>query len=235
MLVKRLRSEGANGVLGQPAFAAAMRTLSQSEPAYNAFDEAARLYADEDYDTALVSINSAIAQNNSEARFHGLRGAIRFQQKRYGDAITNFDRAVARDNNYFFYFLSRGLAYKQQNQSDRAQADLMQSIRLLPTPPAYRGLGEMAEARGDLERAKQFYEQAGQSPGAEGQAARYSLLRLELPTQPSKYIDTVVGRDERNRLVLRVRNRADAGISKIVVRVEYSTEEGVRSFYHQCA
>ncbi len=230
MLVKQLRDEGtAGGVLGQPAYARATAGLREVQPAFNAYDEARDLYEDGDYDAALAKVNTALAISNREALFHGLRGSIRYKQSRYDDALTNFDRAIERDSGYFVYYLSRGLTFAKQQQNGRAKSDLSQSVRLLPTASAYQALGQLAEAEGDLEAAKQYYAQAGQGQGAEGQAARLSLTRLELPEQPAKYIQTRVGLDDNNRYVLLVRNNAGLAVKDVLVRVELQTTEGVRT------
>ena len=143
--------------------------------------------------------------------------------------MTNFDRAIARDPGYFFYFLNRGLAYRQQGERDSAKADLTQSVRLFPTATAYRSLGEIAEAEGNPDAARRYYAQAGEGQGAEAQAARASLVRLELPSQPAKYVQTRVRRDERGRYVLQVRNAANVVIGNVLVQIELNTAEGVRS------
>ncbi|XOV85215.1 MAG: M48 family metalloprotease [bacterium] len=229
-LLKQLRSEGyEGGVLGQPAYARAMQDLRQAEPAYKAYDEARELYAQGRYDAALAKVNTSLSLRDNEALFHGLRGSIRYRQERYADAITNFDRALERDDSYFLYYLSRGLSHAELGRRDIARRDLSASVRLLPTAPAYQALGKLAEADGDLERAKQYYAQAGQSNGQEGQAARASLVRLELPSQPAKYIAAGVSRDDRGRLVLQVSNRATLALADIVIQVEWLTANGVRS------
>jgi len=230
MLVKRLRSEGAaGGVLGQPAYARAMAGLREAQPAFDEYDAARDLYEDGDYDAALTRVNAALAISNREALFHGLRGAIRYKQARYGDAVINFDRAIERDSGYFVYYLSRGLTFAKQKENSRAKADLSQSVRLLPTASAYQALGQLAEEEGDLEAAKHYYAQAGQGQGAEGQAARLSLTRLELPEQPAKYIQARVGLDDSNRYVVLVRNSAGLAVRDVVVRVELQTADGVRT------
>ncbi len=229
-LLKRLRSEGfTGGILGQPEYARAMQTLVSAKPAYQAYDEARELYAEGRFDAALAKVNQSLSLLDNEALFHGLRGSIRYRQNRYEDAITNFDRALARDDSYFLYYLSRGLSYAELGQRDTARRDLSASVRLLPTAPAYQALGKLAEADGDVERAKQYYAQAGQSNGQEGQAARASLVRLELPSQPAKYIAARVSRDDRGRLVLQVSNGASLALADIVIQVELMTAEGVRS------
>ena len=230
LILKRLREEGyEGGMLGQPEYAAAMAKVREAQPAYEAYDEARDLYSDGEYDAALKEVNAAIAAQNGEALFHGLRGAIRFKQSRYDDAIINFNRAIDRDDSYYLYFLNRGLVRSEQGQRDEAKADLTRSVRLLPTASAYQVLGQIAEAEGDPDTARQYYARAGQSPGAEGLAARESYLRLELEAQPAKYIDAQVGRDERSRFVLQVRNQANLAIADVVIRVELSTPSGVRT------
>ncbi len=99
-----------------------------------------------------------------EAAFHGLRGDIRFKQKRFDDAITNYDRAVARDPEYYAYYLGRGMARAEQEQRDGAKADFNRSLKLLPTTIAYLELGKIAEAEGNREAAEQYYRAAGVRP-----------------------------------------------------------------------
>ena len=230
MLLKRLRSEGyVDGEFGQPAFAAAMQRLTSSQSAYDAYDDALDEYADGEYAAALSNVNVALNRDSEEALFHGLRGSIRLKQSRYDDAVTNFDRAIARDSTYYLHYLNRGMALSKTSERRRAKADLSRSVRLLPTASAYQTLGQIAEAEGDPQSAKQYYAQAGQSQSAEGQAARESLMRLELPEQPAKYIDVRVGTDERNRYLLHVRNPTSLTISDVVIRVELTTAQGVRT------
>ncbi len=229
-LLRQLRGEGfTGGELNQPAYAAALATITENAPAYAAYDEAQALYADDNYDAALTKVSEALGLYSEEAQFHGLRGAIRYQQGRYGDAVTNFDRAVARDRNYFFYYLNRGLALRKDGETTRAKADLTQSVRLLPTATAYRSLGEIAEAEGNEEAARRYYAQASDGQGAEATAARSSLVRLELPRQPAKYVQTRLRRDERGRYVLQVRNAAHVPVADVKVQIELRTEQGVRS------
>jgi tetratricopeptide (TPR) repeat protein len=143
--------------------------------------------------------------------------------------VTNFDRALERDDGYFLYYLSRGLAHVKRAQRANARSDLSASVRLLPTASAYQALGELAEADGDIDRAKQYYAQAGEGSGQQGQAARASLVRLELPEQPAKYVSARISRDDRGRLVLQVSNKSGVALANILLQVELATAEGVRS------
>lgn len=225
---QKLREEGYKNLdLGGPTFAAAMSEVRKAAPAYAAYDAALALYQEKNLDRALAEVNKALQLEDREALFHGLRGAIRGKQKRYQDAVTNFDRAIDRDAGYFMYYLHRGLAYASVNQRDQAKQDLDRSIRLLPTAPAFQALGQIAEAEGNAEAAKRYYAQAGQGQGETSQAARASLVRLDLPSQPAKYIAARTGRDERRRWVLEVENRSDVAIEDVQLQVELTTAAGV--------
>ncbi len=221
-LVASLREQGfSQGEFGGPAYASALANVRKAGPAFEKFDEAQASYQEKDYQSALKLVNQALALDNGEAIFHGLRGAIRYQQDRYRDSITNFDRAVALDDQYFVYFLQRGLTHMQLEQNSSAKTDLGRSVRLLPTSTAYNALGRLAEAEGNAEAAKRYYAQAGQGQGAAGTAARASLVRLELPDQPGKYVSARVVRGQDGLLVLQVVNRAPVALRNIVVQVEF--------------
>ncbi len=227
-LVAQLRNEGfTDGVFGGPAYDTALSQVRKAGPAFEHFDEAQAAYAKENYAAALTSVNKALDVTSGEAVFHGLRGAIRYQQKRYDDAVTNFDRAVALDDGYFVYYLQRGLSHMQAGNRSRAKTDLDLSVRLLPTSTAYNALGRLAEQEGDAEAAKRYYAQAGQGQGAAGTAARASLVRLEVPSQPGKYVDAQVGRDERGQVIVQVVNRAPVALHNVVVQVEFVDGQGV--------
>ncbi|NOX48982.1 MAG: M48 family metalloprotease [Gammaproteobacteria bacterium] len=221
MLVKQLRREGfTSGIYGQAEFEAAMSELMSAQPAYDAFDEAMSLYADDELEAAAGEIAKAIRLYGRESQFHGLRGSIRNKQARWADAITNFDRAIDRDSGYFAFYLSRGLAYAQLEEPTNAKQNLDHSIRLLPTATAYQALGKIAEARGDVSAAKVYYQQASQGQNNASTAARSSLVRLEVADQPAKYITARIRLNEHKEYVVEVTNRTAVALKNIVVRVE---------------
>ena len=220
-LVKELRADGFNqGQLGRDVYAARLSSLRAAQPAFAAFDEAQKSYADKDLDAALASVNQALKLDFEQPSFHALRGAIRYQQSRYADAITNFDRAVNRDDGYFVYYLQRGLTHKKAKNPNSAKSDLDRSVQLLPTSVAYNALGEIAESEGNMDAARQYYARAGEDKGQAGQAARANLVRVELPQQPNKYIRAAAGRDGSGRYVVQVRNDASVGVRNVILQVE---------------
>src|SRR5690606_23766038 len=102
--------------------------------------------AADDLETALVKVNDAIAMVPGKARFHGLKGDIMFYQRSYRAAIDNYDAALRLDDDYFDYYLGRGVAHARLNQNREARADLERSSRLLPTALAMNELGKISLA-----------------------------------------------------------------------------------------
>ena len=115
-LVEELRSEGYHGgEYGADRYQAAIRTIRQDAPAYAQLELARQAVYEGEYDEAIGHIGQALAAENAEAQFHAMRGEIRARQGRYQDAITNFDRAVDRDPEFFSYYLGRGMASPGSN------------------------------------------------------------------------------------------------------------------------
>ena len=178
-LVETLRREGfTSGEYGADAYQAAIRQLRRDAEAYKLHDQARKATIDGNYDKALDLIGQAIEQQNAEPAFHGMRGEIRLRQKRYDDALTNFDRAIERDRRFYAYYLGRGISKAALGQKAGAKSDLNASLELLPTTIAYLELGKIAESEGDREAAARYYDAAGQSQGPVGEEARARRARL---------------------------------------------------------
>ncbi|MDA1076038.1 MAG: M48 family metalloprotease [Proteobacteria bacterium] len=226
-LVRTLRSEGyTNGEFGADRYQAALRGLRQAEPAYKAFDEAQAALSADKPDEALSKVNEALRLYPSEPSFHGLRGDIRQTQKRYKDALTNYDRAIGIQDNLFSLYLSRGLAHVALANSDAAKADLTASAKLLPTAVALNELGKIAEAQGDQATAIKYYEAAAASRSESGQAALVSLLRLDLANSPQKYIQAELARDAQG-VIMRVSNRTSSDLYDVEIQVDLDWASGI--------
>jgi len=178
-LVQTLRAEGyTGGEYGAERYQAAIRQLRADQEAYAAHDAARQAMLDGDNDKALELAQKALTGQNAESAFHGLRGDIRYRQERYTDAVTNYRRAIDLNGNFYGYYLGRGMAYLELDESPKAKSDLTASIDLLPTTIAYLELGKIAELEGNMELAGRYYQAAGQSSGPVGDEARLRLARL---------------------------------------------------------
>jgi tetratricopeptide (TPR) repeat protein len=230
--VEVLRGEGyTNGEYGADRYQAAVRTVKNDTPAYQEQALARKAMMDAQYDLALQHVEKALALQDEEAQFHGLRGDIRARQGKYQDAIVNYDRAVARDPDYFGYYLGRGMAGARLNQLDAAQRDLNRSLQMLPTTVAYLELGKIAETRGDTAAAARYYEAAGQSGDETGNQARAALARVDLAKRPDHYISTRAGVRSDGRWAVLVSNDTGVAVVNVRVRVDYVDDKGaIRSF-----
>ena len=77
---------GESGRVGVSEFKAAMAYLDGKEAAYAAYDESRKLAGKKQWEAAAALVGKALKIEPAESAFHGLRGDIRFQQKRYEDA-----------------------------------------------------------------------------------------------------------------------------------------------------
>lgn len=178
-LVDTLRSEGfTNGDYGSDRYQAATRQLRVDKDAYANADDARKALHEGDLGRALTLVEKAIDAQGAEPTFHALRGDVRYEQGRYDDALTNYNRAIERDSAFYGHYLGRGMSYVKLGDRARAKADLNASVELLPTTIAYLELGKIAEAEGRTDQAARYYQAAGQSEGPIGEEARARLSRL---------------------------------------------------------
>ncbi len=220
-LVAQLRAEGfTGGETGAERYRERTANLMASKPAYDAFDEAHRLIRDDKFEEAERKVDEAIALLPREARFYGLKGDIALVQRRYNAAIDHYNQALARDDNYFDYYLGRGMAYSRQGDRARARADLQASQNLLPTAIAANELGSMALADNDRTSAKQYFQMAAAAPGSMGEQAQTAFLRLDVADNPTAYVQGAVLLDRNGRLILQVLNRAPMPVTSATFELQ---------------
>lgn len=215
------------GNLGVESFTAAMQQTRAAKPAYDAYDKGRKALGEKNADEALALANEALALFPEEAHFHSLRGDVRLVNKQYDMAVTNYNRAINRRGNFFYFYLQRGIAKHELDQTDAAISDLERSLEYLPNAPAHFTLGEIKEARGSLEEAIGHYKIVAKSGSGEIAKAAYdALLRLELPTQPDSYISSACGDDGSGQVVVQVRNDTPLPVTDVQVQFRYVDSGG---------
>lgn len=228
-IVGRLQSQYPDATrFGADDYERAVRTMRRDAPAYKAYDAARKAASEKDWQVALNEVNEALSLQPKEAAFHGLRGDIRYQQKRFDDAVTNYNRAVGLDDNFFSHYLGRGMANKALRSGGQAKRDLARSLELLPTAVAYNALGELEEAEGNSDAALRYYQAASGAQGEAGRTALVNSLRIDLPRNPSRYLPARIARDSQQRLVLQVANTTPVAVNNIEVVVELAAADGRR-------
>jgi predicted Zn-dependent protease len=214
------------GDLGRDRYQAATATLRQRQPAYQAYDQGRAALADDRPADAERSAQEALRLLPAEAQIHALLGDIDSEQRRYADAVRHYGDAIDRNSAFFYYHLRKGLAHRELRQWDQARTELESSVGLLPTADAYYVLGTLAEQRGERQVALEHYERAAASSSQAGQAAQDATVRLDLPTNPGKYIATRGGLDNAGQLVVEVSNPTRVAVADVVIVVRYSDAQG---------
>ena len=216
----------AGGEIGKQRYQEKLALLLKQQPAYQAYDEGRKALAKDDRKQAEALAREAIKLEPREGHFYALLGDIDMQAKDYAAAVDHFSAAESRNDQFFYYPLQRGLARKQLGLLDTAETDLQASVKLLPTGNAFTALGEIAESRGDLNKAKQYYAQAGDSGGAAGQAAQDALVRLDLPSNPGKYLRLADGLDNNGQVIVELGNPTRQPIGDIQLVIDYLDSRG---------
>ncbi len=214
------------GELGADRFAAAMAQTLRAKPAYDAYDEGRKALADKHADVALAKADQAIRLLPGEAHFHALKGDAYLVQKNDRAATQAYSDAISRNDGFFYYHLQRGLIAEREHNDARARADLENSIRLLPTGPAYYALGNIAQRARQFDAAKQYYATAAGAPGELGEAATLSLLRLDLPDNPEKYLRKQAMLDKDGLLTVAIGNPNRVPVAGISILVQYADSAG---------
>ena len=218
-LVADLRAEGiTGGELGTERYQAATAFLRETKPAYDAFDEAEQLIAQDKLEEASRKLDTAISLVPNEARFLGLQADILVYERRYEAAVQQYDRAIAEDSHYFDYYLGRGVAYSRLGQRQRATEDLQASVNLLPTAMAMNELGTLSLQANDRASAKQYFQLAAQGGGQVSQQASAAFARLDVVDNPASYVAVQPYVNAQGRLLARVQNSAPIPLRNVQVQ-----------------
>jgi len=218
---KRAAKMPAGGRLGVDDFKQVMQKTMAAKPAYDAYDNGRKALGEKKPDEALVLANEALALFPDEAHFHALRGDVRLINDQFDMAVTNYNRAINRRDDFFYYHLQRGIAKQELGQIDAAISDLERSLEYLPTAPAHFKLGEIKEERGLTSEAIDHYKIVAKGGGEYGKAAHEALVRLELPTQPASYISSACGDDGSGQIVVQVRNDTSVPVNGVQAKFQY--------------
>jgi beta-barrel assembly-enhancing protease len=225
--IETAKSLPPDGVIGEDRFEAAMAETMEVLPAYEAYDEGRKALAEGKTDLAIEQADKAISIFPGEAHFYALRGDARIVNERYERAVESFDEAIERRDDFFYYYLQRGLAYNELGREDRAVQDLQKSLTYLPTAPAHFALGNIALERGNRAAAIEHLKVVAGGQGEMAEAARTSLIRLDLSQNPASYLLTGCEADEEGNLVVLVKNNTPVPVTGVGIALQFRDESGV--------
>ncbi|MFQ5329253.1 MAG: M48 family metalloprotease [Thermodesulfobacteriota bacterium] len=214
------------GRVGRKEYQARIGGLERTRAAYEAHDRGRTLLADGNVAEALSLVERAIAVESGEALFYGLRGDGRVKQRRYRAALADYDAAIERNSGFYQFFLQRGLVRQELGNIEAADKDLQKSAALFPTAHAYNGLGLIAVAGGQRQRAIAYFGMAASSNSEVSRRARVSLARLELPERPERYLSLQLQRDRRGYVVVLLDNKSPVTVRDVVVAVRRLNDQG---------
>jgi len=164
------------GETGKDRYQAALKKTFEVKPAYDAYDEGRKAIADKKSDLAAEKAEDAIALFPGEANFYALRGDVRYMNEKYDTAIDNYDIAIRRRDNFFQYYLQRGLANQKLGNDLPAVSDLEKSNEMFPTAIAHNALGNIAANQGRKNEAIEHYSMVASGEGAVAESALESLV-----------------------------------------------------------
>ncbi|MCP4041993.1 MAG: M48 family metalloprotease [Gammaproteobacteria bacterium] len=209
----------AGGRMGREEYRRRLGVLKQGKEAYAAYDKGRKALGKKDSKQALRLADRAIGIESREALFYGLRGDALSKQGRFNHALGEYGEALSRNSDYFQFYLGRGLAERELGMDSAARRDLEQSNKLLPTAPAHYGLGELALANRQTDVAVKHFRAAAGSNSAVGRKAAASMVRLELPRTPGKYIRVRLTADKQGNLQASVVNKSPVAVRNVAVRI----------------
>lgn len=215
------------GELGTEDYQAAMAKTSELLPAYKAYEEGREALGERNTVRAKEKADTAIGMFPGEGHFHALRGDARLLENDFDAAVENYDRAIEHRDDFFYYYLQRGLANQKLGREDRAQQDLTKSLEYLPTAPAHFALGNIAANRGNRQAAIQHYRVVAGAQGEMAEAAYASIVRLDIGENPGEYLSKGCSVDREGNLVVSVRNDTPVPITDVRFVVEFRDQDGV--------
>ncbi|MDN6318156.1 MAG: M48 family metalloprotease [Marinobacter sp.] len=175
---KLVNKIGGGGYRGADVYKKKTATLRKVQPAYDAHDEAMKLAANGDMNTALKKVNKAIELLPREAMFYSLRGQIYQAQKNDKKAAADFDKAVSLYPEMFTYRLHNGLNALKLNHLSEAKQSLIRANESVPTSIAFLRLGDIAVKNNNRDDAIAYYSTAAESSGDIAEEARRKLAAL---------------------------------------------------------
>lgn len=216
----------AGGDVGRERYQSATAYLRKVEPAYAAYDEAAKALSENKLDLAQEKLNRAVAIEPREALFMAMQGDIHALRDQPSKALSAYDRSIAANGNLFYAYLRKGQLEYERGNPQPARSSLERSLELLPTAEAYYTLGMIDRAGGDSQAAVRNFTQAAQSNSAAGKRAKAELVRLDIRDNTAAYIATQAGRASDGYIWVQLGNRTDVPIRNIEISFAWLDEGG---------
>jgi len=163
---------------GTDEYAAAIKQLISQKTAYQAYDDGVTALSEKSYKKAANLAEKSLEQFPDEALFWHLKGQTELYQRKPKLALSSFSEAIARNPNYFDFYLKRAEAKNLLGDYSGARADAKKSNDLLPTGEANELLGRLWLKCKNPEKAYAHFAIAAHADSPAGERARYYLKKL---------------------------------------------------------
>lgn len=218
---------GAGGEVGADVYKQKVAHLKATQAAYKAYDDGVKALGKGDTATASKLAQEAIKLEPKEARFQELLGDIALTEKKPQIALGYYDKAIKMQPDYFKPHVQSGIALFNMGKKAEAEPFLKRANELLPTAPGHALLGQIEEERGNLDAALQDYQMAAGSDSEIGKQAAERAVRLDLPRNPGKYIQSGALPDNAGNLFAVVQNDTGVPMARVRVHVvKYDAQTG---------
>lgn len=214
------------GEVGRERYQANISSLIRAKPAYDDYEKAKKAFADKNLPAARSLLRKAIASEPREGHFHSLLGDVESAGNNLSRARKHYADAISRNGDFFYYHLQNGLVSERVKDYASARRSLQRSIELLPTGDAHAALGDIALATGRRDEAIKAYQVASQDGGPAGQRAMGSLVDLDLPSNPGKYLVARTQVTEKGQLRVQLQNRTPRNLGNVSLQIIYPDRAG---------
>ena len=154
-------------------------------------------------------------------------GDIALTQKKPQEALGYYDKAIKMQPDYFKPHIQSGIALFNMGKKAEAEPFLNRANALLPTAPGHALLGQIAEGRGETDAALKHYQTAAGSDSDIGKEANVRAVRIDLPRNPAKYIQSGPVADNNGSVYAAVQNATNVPIGRVQVRmIKYDAKTG---------
>jgi tetratricopeptide (TPR) repeat protein len=210
-----------------------MQRLIETQPAYEAYDEARQAVADNRFKAARRMVERAIDLEPREGQFFALLGDLDAEEQAFTAAETAYDQAIRLNPDFFYAHLRSGILNEKRGRIAKAKSQLNRSLQLLETAQAYNALGAIAEREGKLEEAQNLYAKAAADTGATGQTALTSLVSLRSKEEPQSLINLRWGAGSSGTVLVEVSNTAPRTLQGVTLRIRLTDLQGNVDVYTQ--
>lgn len=207
------------GEIGRERYQRRIVRLRKTKGAYEAYAQAREAIEKDELGKAVKLLDKAIRIEPKESQFRLARAEVRQLQGREKAALTDFNRAVAMNPEYFRPRLERGLFLLGQKKYQPARKDLEESVRILPTAEGYFGLGQLEQRSGNRARAVEHFRRVAESDTSVSTLAAKRLAKLDLPSNPGRYVKATLLQNTEGRLLLRLRNTLPLPVTGIRIAI----------------